>query len=258
MVNLLLVRNKNKVIFFLQTPHFGVPFSLFFPFFSSFFVSLCWNTNIFKRMDTSIHSFSTHALFKQPIVITHLVSMVIAFLGCYPLLLTRQLRKRKVAIISLSCIFCTIGFITGYFIQTKQDTASLVLHIFGFILLCLVIAQCIFHFLIKPTKWVDLILGWAALIVAFCYLVVSAVVFTDSCQNDMGPQCFMPLAMGVGFLMYGSFTLLHLLAIIKLPRPATPEYYESVIITSWGLISLILSGITLRQISLSLFIWTEY
>ncbi|CEI95821.1 hypothetical protein RMCBS344292_09998 [Rhizopus microsporus] len=192
-------------------------------------------------MDTSIHSFSTHALFKQPIVITHLVSMVIAFLGCYPLLLTRQLRKRKVAIISLSCTFCTIGFITGYFIQTKQDTASLVLHIFGFILLCLVITQCIFHFLIKPTKWVDLILGWAALVVAFCYLVVSAVVFTDSCQNDMGSQCFMPLAMGVGFLMYGSFTLLHLLAIIKLPRPATPEYYESVIITSWGLISLILS-----------------
>lgn len=203
-------------------------------------------------MDTSIHSFSTHALFKQPIVITHLVSMVIAFLGCYPLLLTRQLRKRKVAIISLSCTFCTIGFITGYFIQTKQDTASLVLHIFGFILLCLVITQCIFHFLIKPTKWVDLILGWAALVVAFCYLVVSAVVFTDSCQNDMGPQCFMPLAMGVGFLMYGSFTLLHLLAIIKLPRPATPEYYESVIITLWGLISLILSGTTLKQISLSL------
>ncbi|KAG1503369.1 hypothetical protein G6F47_002882 [Rhizopus delemar] len=48
--------------------------------------------------------------------------------------------------------------------------------------------------------------------------------------------------MGTGFLIYGSLILLHLLAVIKLPRPATPEYYESVIITLWGFIALTLPG----------------
>ncbi|CAO3676070.1 unnamed protein product [Rhizopus stolonifer] len=188
-----------------------------------------------------IHSFSAHVLFKQPIVITHLVSMVIAFLGCYPLLLTRQLRKRKTLIICASCIFSAVGFITGCFIQTEQDTASLVLHIIGLILLCLVIIQLAFYSL-TTTKWIDLVLGWITLIVAFFYLVTAALVFTDSCDSDIEAQCFMPLAMGTGFLIYGSFILLHLLAVIKLPRPATPEYYESVMITTWGFVSLILSG----------------
>ncbi|KAI9267441.1 hypothetical protein BY458DRAFT_511792 [Sporodiniella umbellata] len=188
-----------------------------------------------------IHSFSAHVLFKQPIVITHLVSMVIAFLGCYPLLLTRQLRKRKTLIICASCVFSAIGFITGCFIQTKQDTASLVLHTIGFILLCLVIIQLAFYSL-STTKWVDLVFGWISLIVAFFYLVTAALVFTDSCDSDIESQCFMPLAMGTGFLIYGSFVLLHLLAVIKLPRPATPEYYESVMITVWGFISLFLFG----------------
>lgn len=163
--------------------------------------------------------------------------MVIAFLGCYPLLLTRQLRKRKRLVIYATCLFASIGFISGYFIQTKQDTASLVLHIIGFILLCLAITQ-----LVLKTKWVELVLGWLTLIVAYCYLVTSALVFTESCSSDLKAQCFMPLAMGTGFLIYGSLILLHLLAVIKLPRPATPEYYESVIITLWGFIALTLPG----------------
>ncbi|CAO3646881.1 unnamed protein product [Mucor hiemalis] len=36
--------------------------------------------------------------------------------------------------------------------------------------------------------------------------------------------------------------MLHLLAIVKLPRPSTPEYYEGVILTFWGFISLFLAG----------------
>ncbi|KAK4517572.1 uncharacterized protein ATC70_000912 [Mucor velutinosus] len=93
-------------------------------------------------------------------------------------------------------------------------------------------------------KWVDLALGWFNLMVAFSYLVLATVIFTESCtqQDNTTSQCLMPVAMGTGFLFYGTLVLLHLLAIIKLPRPSTPEYYEGVILTFWGFISLLLAG----------------
>ncbi|KAI7889842.1 uncharacterized protein EV154DRAFT_513076 [Mucor mucedo] len=204
-------------------------------------------------METStIHSFSTHAPFKQPVVITHYISMVIAFLGCYPLLLTRKIQKQKVYIASAALFFGLTGFISGYFIhQNERSTASTILNVISLLLFLLVVSQSILAIyrrlstrqVKKIPKWIDLTLGWISLTVAFSYLTLAALVFTESCNNEQQQsQCLMPVAMGTGFIMYGTLALLHLLAIIKLPRPATPEYYEGVIITFWGFISLLVAG----------------
>jgi hypothetical protein len=81
------------------------------------------------------------------------------------------------------------------------------------------------------------------MIISFSYLTLAALVFTESCNaTNLQSQCLMPVAMGTGFLLYGTAIFLHLLSIIKLPRPSTPEYYEGVILTFWGLISLLLAG----------------
>ena len=201
----------------------------------------------------TFHSFSAHVPFKQPVVITHYISMVIAFLGFYPLLLTRQLRRQKIYILAGSLIFSLIGFISGSFISVQNTTSSVVLHLFAFFLFCLVTTQAVLVFcriekysirwINKIPKWVDLALGWFSLVVAFSYLTLAALVFTESCNNNEQPsQCLMPVAMGTGFVLYGTVSMLHLLAIVKLPRPSTPEYYEGVILTFWGFISLLLAG----------------
>jgi hypothetical protein len=90
--------------------------------------------------------------------------------------------------------------------------------------------------------WIDIALGWLILIIATTYLVIASQVFTESCldHNTQG-QCLLPVAMGTGFLLYGTLALLHLLSIIKIPRPSTPEYYEGLILVFWGLISLIMA-----------------
>ncbi|KAI8345369.1 hypothetical protein BD560DRAFT_411652 [Blakeslea trispora] len=234
-------------------------------------------------MDTvSIHSFSTHVPFKQPIVITHYISMVVAFLGCYPLLLTQQIRRQKVYIFSASLLFASIGFISGYFIQLEQSLTTIVFRIFALLLLCLVLMQVILAIYRSSTmaerfpqlhtimtkcfrslpKWVDLVLGWTILAIAFSYLILATLVFTESCvREDQQAQCLMPVAMGAGFLFYGTLVLLHLLAILKLPRPSTPEYYEGIILTFWGFCSLLLSdtpilGTEWRAINLGLLWFT--
>lgn len=202
---------------------------------------------------STFHSFSAHVPFKQPIVITHYISMVIAFLGFYPLLLTRHIRRQKIYIITVSLFFASIGFISGSFIpEIENNTASTLLHLFSFLLLCLVIIQVILLAYrseklslvsFKIPTWFDLFIGWICLIIAFSYLTLAALVFTESCNNIESPtQCLMPVAMGTGFILYGTISMLHLFAIIKLPRPSTPEYYEGVILTFWGFISLLLAG----------------
>lgn len=207
-----------------------------------------------RKMESSaIHSFSTHAPFKQPVVITHYISMVIAFLGCYPLLLTRKIQKQKVYIASAAIFFALTGFVSGYFIQqVERNTTSTILNICSLLLSLLVGFQSLLAIyrqlstrqVKKIPKWIDLALGWVVLAVAFSYLTLAALVFTESCNSEQQQsQCLMPVAMGTGFIMYGTLALLHLLAIIKLPRPATPEYYEGVIITFWGFISLLVAGI---------------
>lgn len=209
-----------------------------------------------------MQSFSANVPFKQPVVITHYISMVIAFLGCYPLLLTQQIRRQKVYILSICLVFSSIGFISGYFIQTSTNATSLVSCTFAIVLLCLGSLQTLLfcyrssfisdhcptlHTLLtkclhRIPKWFDLGLGWCIMIISFSYLTLAALVFTESCNVGPQSQCLMPVAMGTGFLLYGTLVFLHLLSIIKLPRPSTPEYYEGVIVTFWGLISLFLAG----------------
>lgn len=43
--------------------------------------------------------------------------------------------------------------------------------------------------------------------------------------------------MGSSFLWYGTLSLLHLLQILVLPSGSVPEYYESLLITIWGIIN---------------------
>ncbi|KAI8992553.1 hypothetical protein BDB01DRAFT_697201, partial [Pilobolus umbonatus] len=182
--------------------------------------------------------------------------MVIAFLGCYPVLLTQKIRKQKIYIIALFLFFALISLITGFIINIPKNTTSFILHTFAFILIFLVIIQLtlfvyrsahlsdripFIHSIKHIPKWVDLVIGWTVLVLSLCYLTMAALVFTESCNDYAMAQCLMPLAMGTGFLLYGTLILLHLLSILKLPRPSTPEYYEGVIITLWGFISLILA-----------------
>ncbi|KAI7900182.1 uncharacterized protein BX663DRAFT_518879 [Cokeromyces recurvatus] len=210
-------------------------------------------------MDTlSIQSFPTHVLFKQSIVIIHYISMVIAFLGCHPLLLTQQLRRQKIYIQSIFILFALIGFISGFFIITLRQLQKGIFMIVFVSLFFLVFTQIlvsiyrfkrrIIYFKKNIPKWVDLALAWLILLAAVSYLSYTALLFTESCPSDSHDDssyhpasCIMPVTMGTGFLVYGTLILLHLLSIIHIPRPSTPEYYEGIIITFWGFISLFLA-----------------
>ncbi|KAI7899103.1 uncharacterized protein BX663DRAFT_522297 [Cokeromyces recurvatus] len=212
-------------------------------------------------MDTlSIQSFPTHVLFKQSIVIIHYISMVIAFLGCHPLLLTQQLRRQKIYIQSIFILFALIGFISGFFIITLRQLQKGIFMIVFVSLFFLVFTQIlvsiyrfkrrIIYFKKNIPKWVDLALAWLILLAAVSYLSYTALLFTESCPSDSHDDssyhpasCIMPVTMGTGFLVYGTLILLHLLSIIHIPRPSTPEYYEGIIITFWGFISLFLAGL---------------
>ncbi|KAI9478015.1 MAG: hypothetical protein EXX96DRAFT_569278 [Benjaminiella poitrasii] len=217
----------------------------------------------------SIQSFSTHVPFKRPLVIVHYIVMVIAFLGCHPLLLTQQLRRQKLPIQATFLVLVSVGLVTGYF--NPQQGVAVVLTI----LLGLVFTQTILsiyrteRFAAKVRRWIDLnksipkwidsVLAWLVLVVGLSYLSLAALVFTESC-NDLS-QCLMPVSMGTGFLMYGTVILLHLLSIVKLPRPSTPEYYEGMVLTFWGFISLCLAGMPIigsewRAINLGLLWFT--
>jgi hypothetical protein len=197
----------------------------------------------------------------QPIVISHYISMVIAFLGCYPLLLTQQIRRHKRVITFLSVLFTLTGFISGQFIKTANNFVSVVWRFLFLFLIFLVLNQfvlAVYRYAVtekqtfvysfyprwfsKMPLWIDIALGWLILIIATTYLVIASQVFTESCldHNTQG-QCLLPVAMGTGFLLYGTLALLHLLSIIKIPRPSTPEYYEGLILVFWGLISLIMA-----------------
>lgn len=213
-------------------------------------------------MDTlSGHSFPAHVPFKDPLVIAHFTFMILAFFLCYPLVLLlpqQQYRQHQLYLRGALCICASLGFITaGYLIVTV--TTSIVFQLLILVLLCLFYFQIVIiayqsnefmnHLLFKNMsipEWIHVLLSWMIFITALNYLTVAIFVeFTGSCStnnNTSQHQCLAPVLMGNGFLIYGTCVLLHLLAIVKLPRLSTPEYYEAVIITSWGFISLLFSG----------------
>ncbi|KAG0192947.1 hypothetical protein DFQ28_006978 [Apophysomyces sp. BC1034] len=84
-----------------------------------------------------------------------------------------------------------------------------------------------------------LILAWLGLLVAYGYLVLAALTFSESFESYA--QALLPLAMGNGFLAYGTLVITHLLGILQLPRRSTPEYYEGLILAFWGLVNLLMS-----------------
>ncbi|KAG2220253.1 hypothetical protein INT45_008794 [Circinella minor] len=228
-------------------------------------------------------SFSVNAPIRQPIVILHYSLMALAFLGSYPLALiygTRRHRRYHFYTLATGFVIAIVGFIVGGFAQMVTTPANgetltlirVILGILGYTLLALILGQValgLYQYRQSPEqlqqqKWlwfeldtsswfgrilpeenIHLAIGWIVLIVGYAYLVVAAMVFTESCSSSSsasGGQCLMPIAIGSGFLGYGSLVLLHLLNLFSLPRSSTPEYYEGLILILWGLVCLIASG----------------
>ncbi|KAI8140164.1 hypothetical protein BJV82DRAFT_624120 [Fennellomyces sp. T-0311] len=225
-------------------------------------------------MDVPGQSFSVNAPFRHPIVILHISLMAFAFLGCYPIALiqgARRHRRYHFYTLAVGFAIAILGFVAGWIAQVATadhaETLTLVrilLGILGYMLLALVLGQALLGFYqyrhtadgkpwleldssswlgrLLPEDGIHLAVGWIVLIVAYAYLIVAAMVFTESCNSQASAgQCVMPLAIGSGFLGYGSLALLHLLNIFSLPRSSTPEYYEGLVLTLWGIVCFIVS-----------------
>lgn len=216
--------------------------------------------------------FSDNAPFRQPTVIAHLSLMAISFLACYPVSLIQGARRhRRYHLYTLAggSLVALVGYVaawsSSYSSQQQQQPLHTVLSILGYILFLLILGHIgftVYHFYYggekqqqlvnnKETWWmrlilpleesVHLVIGWIVVLTGYAYLVVAVIVSTDTCSSSI-QQCLMPLAMGSGFLGYGTLVLLHLVNILKLPRASTPEYYEALILTLWGVICLVMSG----------------
>ncbi|KAI8984760.1 hypothetical protein BDF20DRAFT_407714 [Mycotypha africana] len=98
----------------------------------------------------------------------------------------------------------------------------------------------------KKQLVMTVISGWPAglllLTMALNYITIVLYTLTESDMVNEGIEKYsiypISILLGVGFLVYGTTILLHLLSVIQLPRPSTPEYYESVLLILWGLIML--------------------
>ncbi|CAO3589424.1 unnamed protein product [Absidia cylindrospora] len=100
-------------------------------------------------------------------------------------------------------------------------------------------------------KYVTLYLG-------YFYLVFSVFVLTSTSGSIN--QYWLPLAMGTGFVLYGSLVFMHLVNIISLPVHSNVEYYEALVLMSWGFLSFMwwdtpVLGSSWKAINLGL-LWT--
>jgi hypothetical protein len=96
-------------------------------------------------------------------------------------------------------------------------------------------------------SWVDhvpdqvhMVLKGITLCLGYFYLALSVLVLTLTCQSL--DQCWLPLSMGLGFLLFGSLSFMHLVNIITLSRHTSPEYVEAIWILFCGCLSLIWWG----------------
>ncbi|KAL0087165.1 hypothetical protein F4703DRAFT_1916157 [Phycomyces blakesleeanus] len=228
-------------------------------------------------MDTlTTTTFSSPIPIRHPAVIIHLVFITLSFLGCYPIALIQGTRchpNRHFVAIGLGTIFALIGSIAGLWMPSTSSGSlvPILVAIVGGLLMVLVLMQIVvglnmtrrsleLHRLPPyshtswlptqtPTRWcatnlpeyTHLIIGWSVLIVASIYLILTVVLFTESCAGFPYRQCFLPLVMGGGLLGYGTMALLHLVGVLSLPRTSTPEYYEGLLITLWGLFNLFMA-----------------
>ncbi|KAI9323218.1 hypothetical protein BX666DRAFT_2116870 [Dichotomocladium elegans] len=214
-------------------------------------------------------SFSVNAPFRHPTNIVHIALMTISFFGFYPIALIQGARRHyryHVYTIAGGFVIALFGFIAGWSSQWNSSSPShILLSVLGYLLLGFVLAhgalaiyqhrfggfgtptpanapsKTYTRFL--PDDHALIVLGWIIVALAYSYLVVAALVFTESCSSEWSAQCLMPVAIGSGFLWYGSAILLHLLNAFSLPRASTPEYYESLILTLWGIVCLVMSDL---------------
>ncbi|KAI8371451.1 uncharacterized protein BYT42DRAFT_580286 [Radiomyces spectabilis] len=213
---------------------------------------------------SSVYPFSANAPFRQPIVIIHIASMATGFLGFYPFALIQGIRRHRkwhfVTVIT-GTLFALIGLVTGWLIRADTVTfETLLLRILGsalFVLLLLQITLGVYKAVVSkgllesPSyysklsfigQWLSCLpaythlgLGWCILFVAYGYMVGCLLFFTENVTS----ATLLCIAIGSGFLGYGMVALLHLMNIFKLPRASTPEYYEGLLMTLWGIITLL-------------------
>lgn len=218
-------------------------------------------------MDSSSgQAFSVNAPFRQATVIFHFASLAMAILGCQPLALVsgaRRHRRHQIFMAGAGCVFGLVGLMARLSQQPNESVstvlvrfllsglgcslAALLLVQLALVLYCYYMQQQYQHNQQSLPVWASdqsqLILGWFVLGLGYAYLVLAALVSTESCTlSASSAQCLMPLTMGSGFLLYGSFCLLHLINVFKLPRGSTPEYYEGLLLTVWGLACLTVAG----------------
>ncbi|KAI8336546.1 hypothetical protein BC941DRAFT_471088 [Chlamydoabsidia padenii] len=245
-------------------------------------------------MDSSTvgHSFPLHAPIRHTITILHLLSMSIAFLGCYPYAITQRLSRsshnKHRMTVSLGCAVSLtfVGFVTGWHSPTPTTSLnSIILHT-GLTLALFLLAVFDYFLeyvsgkfsngqLLSPEQqlstlswlysWVyhvpetaHVILKGITLCLGYFYLVLSVLVLTETCQSL--DQYWLPLSIGFGFLLLGSGSFMHLVNIINVPRHASPEYFEAIWILLCGCLSLIwwdtsLLGLSWKAINLGL-LWT--
>ncbi|KAI8084967.1 uncharacterized protein BX664DRAFT_338212 [Halteromyces radiatus] len=231
-------------------------------------------------MDTSPinQSFPQNAPFRQPVTILHFVSLTLAYLIFYPYIFTQKsskhAHKRRWIVLCLGFSFASVGSVTGWFIQyspTSSSWANLLHIILGQILFILSTLQTfldytstdllchrfqdthyhqqqheqqhsilynIFSWTNHIPKYAIIFLQWIILYLGYFHLIFSILVLTSTC-NSLA-QCWLSLATGTGFLVYGSLIFMHLVNIISLPRRASPEHYEALWIFLWGCLSFFL------------------
>lgn len=225
-----------------------------------------------KNMDNSDDGqpFPDNAPFRHPTVIAHLSLMTISFLACYPLALIQGARRhRRYHLYTLAggILVALVGYVAAWSSSfSSQQPLHTVLSILGYILFVLVLGHIgltVYNFYYggekqqqlvnsnKETWWmrfilpleesVHLVIGWIVVLTGYAYLVIAIIVFTGTCSSSI-EQCLMPLAIGSGFLGYGTLVLLHLVNVLNLPRGSTPEYYEALVLTLWGVVCLVISG----------------
>ncbi|ORZ11114.1 hypothetical protein BCR42DRAFT_102916 [Absidia repens] len=245
------------------------------------------------------NSFPQSAPFRHTVIVIHFLTMSFAFLICYPYAATQQSfpssHKRYLLALTLTVLLTFIGFVIQYSpTTTSSDT---ILH-FALKLSLLLLTSLdltleyissrfprlhqpknIFHSLHRPQQLpkeqrsptisllfsriyvpevVKVYVKCVTLYLGYFYLVFSVFVFTSTSGSIN--QYWLPLAMGTGFVLYGSLAFMHLVNIISLQGNSNVEYYEAMVLTSWGFLSFMwwdtpVLGSSWKAINLGL-LWT--
>lgn len=258
--------------------YYHLPF-LYLSFTYSYLYNIHIYTHTYTMDSSTVgHSFPPHAPIRYAFTIVHLLSMSIAYLGFYPHALTQLTtsspHKKQRLLISLGCaaFFTVVGLVAGWHVPTTTTTtittasSSTILHLTGLNLILLVLTildytlerigvgsslhhqqhsqeeqpstlSWLYSWVYHVPNKVHMVLKGITLCLGYFYLASSVLVLTLTCQSL--DQCWLPLSMGLGFLLFGSLSFMHLVNIVTLPRHASPEYVEALWILFCGCLSMI-------------------